>query len=398
MPRILFFAEAVSLAHVARPAALAASLGDDWEIDIAAADRFDVCFAGKDWRRHRIDSITPAVFMRRLAQGTALYRREELEAYVEEDSRLMRAVRPDMVVGDFRLSLGVSARISGIPYLAIGNAHWSPWADIGSFPLPDITLARVLGPSLAQPVFRWFLGPAFRLHAAPLNAVRRSYGLAAYADVRSAYCDGDLMLYADTPGLVPTRDLPDRHQYIGPIVWSPTLPQPEWWNQLPGTRLVYVTLGSTGRTELLPNALACLEEAGFATLVATAGRVDIRAIPGRRFVAPFLPGEAAAGKSDFVVCNGGSATAYQALSVGKPVLGLCSNLDQFLTMDCIARIGAGLGLRAGNAGFGELRDALRRLRDDPTYSERARRIEAEFRDYPYRALFPAAARSAAVSE
>ncbi len=387
MPRILFVAEAVSLAHVARPVALAGSLGPEWDIVFASADQFSICLQGTGFPRHDIASITPAVFMRRLESGSPLYRRRELEAYVEEDLRLLRDVNPDIVVGDFRLSLGVSARVAKIPYLAICNAYWSPWSAIDSIPLPDIRVTRILGPALASPLFRLAYPFAFRLHALALNAVRRAHGLAPLQDLRHAYTDADWTLYADTPVLVPTRNLPPQHRYIGPILWSPQMPLPEWWDRLPERPLAYVTLGSSGRTALLPTVLEVLEEAGFATLVATAGRSEVASIPGRRHVSAYLPGEAACARADLVVCNGGSPTAYQGLSRGKPVLGLCSNLDQFLAMGCVERAGAGFALRAGTADASAIDKRVRRLRDEPAYAGAARKVQEEFDSYPAGLLF-----------
>lgn len=391
MPRVLFVAEAVSLAHVARPAALAESLGPEWEVSFASADQFAICLEGTNFHRHHIASISPPAFMRRLESGSPLYRRRELEAYVEDDLRVLREANPDIVVGDFRLSLNVSARLARIPYLAICNAYWSPWSTIDSIPLPDIRLTRVLGPALASPLFRLGYPFAFRLHALPLDAVRRAHGLAPLQDLRHAYTDADWTLYADTPVLVPTRNLPSQHRYIGPILWSPHMPLPDWWEQLPERPLVYVTLGSSGRAALLPTVLETLEEAGIATLVATAGRAEVASVPGRRYVSAYLPGEAACARADFVVCNGGSPTAYQALSRGKPVLGLCSNLDQFLAMNGIERAGAGFALRASTADAISIGERVRRLRDEPAYAIAARKVQEEFDCYPAGLLFAALA-------
>ena len=47
-----------------------------------------------------------------------------------------------------------------------------------------------------------------------------------------------------------------------------------------------------------------------------------------------------------VICNGGSATVYQALAESRaPVLGIPSNMDQHLTMQCVEGAEAGLSLR-----------------------------------------------------
>lgn len=360
--RVLFVAEAVSLAHVARPVVLASALAGRHDVSVASAPAFDLCFKGTGLARQAIESISASRFLERLAAGEPLYARAELERYVEQDVELIRQVNPDVIVGDFRLSLSVSARVAGVPYFALCNAHWSPWAAHSRFPLPDITLTRVLGPKLAEPLFRLAQPLAFRLHAGPLNAVRRKYRLGTFPDVRHAYTDGDHTLYADTPSLVPVRaDCPAHHHFIGPIVWSPDMPYPDWWSALPAGALAYVTLGSTGRVDLLPEVFRALEAENVNAMTATAGRSDLASPGPHCFVADFLPGIEAAGRADFVICNGGSATVYQTLSRGRPVIGLCSNMDQFLTMARVSEAGAGIALRAGNVSYAELRSAIARM-------------------------------------
>lgn len=388
LPRILFFAEAVSLAHVARPAQLATTLDQKWDIHFACANRYKICFKGKAWQKHSIYSIRPEQFMKRLNRGSPLFREDELSSYVKEDLALIQSVQPDIVVGDLRLSLSVAARIANIPYFSICNAHWSPWTAIDHYPLPDLPLTKLLGPDLALPIFRMGRSMVFKMHAKPLNNVRKYYGWGALSDIRFTYTDSDITLFPDTPELVPTRNLPQPHCYLGPIIWSPDIPKPLWWDDLPKGPIAYVTLGSTGQVGILFTILEVLESAGYVTLVATAGRSHISPIKDRRFVTDFLPGEAAAAKAHIVVCNGGSATAYQALSQGKSVLGLCSNLDQFLTMFYIERIGAGLTLRASTINKKILTKAINTLQADKSFQESASKMQNAFARYSIKYRFP----------
>jgi UDP:flavonoid glycosyltransferase YjiC (YdhE family) len=390
MPKILFFAEAVSLAHVARPVQLASTLGPSWEVHFACADEYGICFEHTEWKREHVYSIPPEVFLGRLARGSPLYAEDELNGYVIEDLSVIRKIEPDIIVGDFRLSLSVAARIAQLPYVAICNAHWSRWANIGRFPLPDIRLTMMLGPGFSSRLFQLGRPIAFRMHAAPLNAVRKRYRLPPLPDLRSVYTDSDMTLYVDVPSLVPMHYLPPPHRYIGPVLWSPKTVEPSWWGELPCERIAYVTMGSTGNVELLPVLLEVLEDAGYVTLVATAGRTETVARPGKRFAAMFLPGEAAADRAEIVICNGGSATVYQALSRGKPVLGICSNMDQFLTMNCVERAGAGLTVRASTANSRLLANSIARLKAENGFSLSARKIQEEFINYPSRILFPEA--------
>ena len=127
--RVLFVGEAVTLAHVARPIALARMLvGRGYRPIVAADPRFAALCPPGAWDTAEIRSIPTADFLRSLARGKPVYDLATLEGYVEDDLALLRAVRPAVVIGDFRISLAVSARLVGVPYINVSNAYWSPYA------------------------------------------------------------------------------------------------------------------------------------------------------------------------------------------------------------------------------------------------------------------------------
>jgi UDP:flavonoid glycosyltransferase YjiC (YdhE family) len=77
-----------------------------------------------------------------------------------------------------------------------------------------------------------------------------------------------------------------------------------------------------------------------------------------------------------VVCNGGSPTVYQAFAAGIPVLGIPSNLDQYLMMDYVQRYGAGNWLRAAEASLPLLARLATELMKKQTYRLRAGHLAA----------------------
>ena len=347
--RILFVAEAVTLAHVVRPLVLAKALDPaHYEVHFACAEGYEAFLEDDRFTRWSIHSIPPRRFQEALRKGTPLYDLNTLQDYLQEDLRVLDTVQPDMVVGDFRLSLAVSAPLRKIPYTALTNAHWSPYSTKSRAPFPEHPMGKVLGVTLASALFKAVEPLVFAIHARPLNRLRKRNGLPPLGGLREIYTTGDYTLYLDVPGLIPTHDLPPSHRYLGPLLWSPPLPLPAWWQELPNDRpCVYVTLGSSGAVELLPTVLDAMEELPVSVLVATAGRSDIGPLDGRRWVADYLPGSEAARRADLVISNGGSATTYQALAEGVPVLGIPFNMDQFYTQNAVVEAGAGVLLRSG---------------------------------------------------
>lgn len=381
--RVLFVAEAVTLAHVARPLALARTLDPArYDVTLASDVRYRALYHDPGLAERTIRSIPSARFLDALAKGRPLYDAEALRTYVRDDLDLIRDVAPDVVVGDFRLSLSISARVAGTPYLAITNAYWSPYAR-RRFPMPDLPLSRHLGIPLARGLFALARPLAFALHTRPLNRVRREYGLADLGfDLRRVYTDADRTLYADVPELVPTFGRPATHHYLGPILWSPAVGVPDWWPDLPTDRpLVYVTLGSSGQGGTAARVLQALGELPVSVVAATLGNPDFRQVPSNVRMADFLPGMEAAARASLVICNGGSPTTHQALAVGTPVLGVASNMDQHLNMQAVKDFGAGELLRSEAASPEAIRLVVMRMLDRQSYSMSASSMAEIFSRY-----------------
>src|SRR2546422_10276790 len=84
--RILFVAEAVTLAHVARPIVLAEALDPTlYEVHLASDSRYNKLFPEVPFPLRPIYSIPSQQFLEALAAGHRLYDAETLEAYVRED-------------------------------------------------------------------------------------------------------------------------------------------------------------------------------------------------------------------------------------------------------------------------------------------------------------------------
>ena len=379
--RVALFAEAVTLAHVARPLALGRGLDPArYDITFVCDPRYKALLSGCPWPIRSLRSIPSRQFLDALAHGDPVYDVATLRRYVNDDLTVLEDIRPDIVVGDFRLSLSVSARVAGIPYATITSAYWSPYRR-QRFPVPDHPLVRAIGVTGAQLAFDLARPMIFAYHARPLNRVRRQFGLPSLGpDLRRVYTDADLVLYADPPELVPIERLPRTHQYLGPVLWSPPVDRPEWWDVLPDDKpIVYVTMGSSGSGQLLVEVLQALSDVDCYVIAATAGTMLSGPLPRNAFISEYLAGTEAAQRASLVVCNGGSPTTHQALAAGVPVLGIAGNMDQHLNMLGIVRSGAGMMVRSDHATKGAIAEAARRLLGVRSYTKAAEEIAAMFR-------------------
>lgn len=273
---------------------------------------------------------------------------------MEEDIQLLKSLRADLVVGDFRPSLAISAPVAGVPYMNIVNAHWSPWSQ-EPFEVPallDIAPVQWMGFRFGKKFLDAVIPLVFRRHSRAFNQVRREYGLASLAHgLQGVYSAGDYTAYADLPTLAPTPGAPAHHRHIGPVLWEPEVPLPAWWADLPADKpLVYLSAGSSGRTDFLPRVLEALADLPVAVAVATAGRVSVAPVPGRVYVADYLPGLPLCHRAAFVTNNGGAGGVAPGPDGGDPRAGdrrQHGPVHGDETRGAVGRRSAGVGGRSG---------------------------------------------------
>lgn len=383
-PTILFVADAVTLAHVARPCALAKQIDPTkFSVRLACDPRYEAFLTSLDFPVLPLASMASERFLQAAATGRPLYDTQTLRSYVRDDLALLEAVRPAAVVGDHRLSLSVSARVARVPYLNIINAYWSPYTPHRVLPVPELPITRWLGAQLAQSLFRLSWPMASAWHTMPLNRVRRDHGLPSLGrDWFRAYTDGDYTLYADASELVPTCGLPANHSYLGPILWSPAVSLPSWWDDLPAHRpLIYATMGSSGNPVLLQFVLDTLADLPV-TVVATTASTSHRFLPpANARLVDYAPGDRLAARADLMICNGGSLTVYQSLTAGKPLLGIASHMDQHLSMTCVEKAGVGKLLRSDQSSAVKLREFVQQLLADKGMQQRAQDLSRSLAVY-----------------
>jgi UDP:flavonoid glycosyltransferase YjiC (YdhE family) len=403
--RILFVAENVTLAQCVRLVTLARSLPDErYEVHFACSEFPELIFAPGEFIRHPIASLAPDAAARALQTGRRLYEKATLLRYIEAERRLLEKIEPALVVGDFRLSLSTSAELMAVPSAVLINAYWSPHARRDAFPVPDHPIIGWLGEELTERHFPRAIPHVFRHFAGPVNAARAQHGLPAVGSLLEVLTHGSFTLYPDDPWLTPVEGAPVHHQFLGPVLWQPELPLQQACEARvsgrttdivtealleSGRPLIYVTLGSSGAVSLLPALLEALSALPVTALVATAGRVRLDHLPSNVIARPFVRGADVARRAALVVSNGGSTTGYQALSQGTPVLGLPSNLDQFLATEAIDRSGAGISIKARQANVVTLRSALERGLTDPALGRAAQQVATRFAQHDSGATFRA---------
>jgi len=377
--KVLFFAEGATLAHVVRPLMLAKGLNPAcFDVALCRPESFSKFTNGLTFPVLDLECQESDVFTRKLDRGSPLYDFSTLCRYAEADLALIDSEKPDVIVGDFRLSLSVSARIRSIPYIAICDAYWSP-ERVLTPPLPVMGFTRYAPIELSQFLFRRIAPFAFRLHAQPLEKLRAKFGLPSLGnDLRRCYTDADLRLFANFQALFPDVRTHEGADFIGPIAWSPEFVGDLSFLTGEGP-LTYITMGSSGNPEVIEKLVPILENLGSRIVITTAGKPlsFTPKLPTTR-IFDYLPGSMICQQASLVICNGGSPTTNQALTCGVPVLGIAQNMDQFLNMEAIVSYGAGRLIRADRAEVPRLRDAIDTLMNHPEFNHHAQELASTF--------------------
>jgi UDP:flavonoid glycosyltransferase YjiC (YdhE family) len=377
------------MAHFVRPLALADSLDTSrYDVHFYAPARFFRYLQRKPFAIGELHCMPGERFLENTSKGAPVFPADVIRGYIRQDRELIGSIAPDLVIGDMRLSLPVSARLEGAVSAVMINAYWSPYTRRRSI-VPALPLTRVIPPRLLGTVYRLAEPWAYAIHVGEMNRVRKEFGIEPLpADLRVMYTEGSYVLYPDIPEFVPASNLPTNHRYVGICQWTPPTAKPDWWDRMledPKPK-VFISLGSSGPLRALPALLEALSKLPVAVLIATSGRTMPRLRPGA-YVADLLPFTETARQARVVVSHGGSGGLYPAIAAGTPVLGIPSNADQQLSTAVLEESGAGLGVRVEEASERRLLRALERLLFEPQYHRSAQQWATVYSRYDSGVMF-----------
>jgi UDP:flavonoid glycosyltransferase YjiC (YdhE family) len=389
--RILIVPEAISLAHVSRMLCVArAARQRGHDVHVASAPPYSDLFREADFEVQSLFSVPPDIALRAIRSGRILYTDDVLDRYVGDELKILRRARPDVVVGDLRLSLDISTEIADVPYVSVLNAYWTRYYA-APMPVPEtMPLFRVLGRRLGRLLMPLVRPGILRSYARVFNRFRRRAGLPLRDNLFDVMASPHLTLLADAPQFAPCTGLPDHFRYVGPFLWEPDVPPPDWLDQVDEYRpTVYVPMGSTGTTDAFVLLLRELASAGLQVLATTCGQVPKSDVPEGCFVTELAPASALLRFASATVCHGGNGSIYQSLAHAVPVVCVPTFHDQELNAERVVSLGLGTRLSHRSLTPGRIREAVTQVLEDPAIGRRAVRFARTVRNWnaPQEALW-----------
>jgi UDP:flavonoid glycosyltransferase YjiC (YdhE family) len=345
-------------------------------------------FGGTSFKRWQINSIPYEtayewVTSTTVDVSTFPYTKDVLKKYITEELDLYETIHPDLVVQDMRFfSTPVSAPAFGVPCANLINAFYTYWIRRGyrGFPLPQIRQLQWINPTILEFFIPLAMPIGLRFLAGTVNKLRREQGLPKIRDLFHQMTWGNYVLFPDDPLLVPLKEQAPNETFLGPILWSPQLPLPEYWDELGRDRpMVYATPGSSGGPSWVPIVVEALGSMDVDVMLSTAGYTVPRHLPPNVHVVDMIPGDLAARKAAVVVCNGGAGTGYQALAEGTPTVSTPFTADQITAARFVRDVGAGVLLPdSPKVTAAEIRTAVGRVLHDESFTQAAQRVAASF--------------------
>lgn len=279
-----------------------------------------------------------------VAPSFAWFRPNQVQKIVAEEVAALQQLRPDRVLGVFRFTTPLAARIAGIPYDSLICGSMTPACqEIPGFGPDDDGMQE------QAKAMRFFRHACARRMAPAMQ----SLGLSPVDDLWDLL-EGERTLLWDYPEFQPLPMRPG-YMHVGPPLWT-------GWPQVDNARLsalrgrlAFVSFG-TGcvSTRLLQHLINVLWHLGYAVALALGGQNTqaFRDIPGKLAVFDFLPAKQILEQADILVCHGGQLLIFEALLHRRPVFVLPLQPEQAQNGRCLERLGCGCRLISGHVFTG----------------------------------------------
>ncbi|GAA1805889.1 glycosyltransferase [Agromyces neolithicus] len=310
-----------------------------------------------------------------------------------ETASAIDAIHPDLVVAS-AMGIGgmIAAEARGVPFDAlIPNVYPLPVPGSPPFGMGLAPSHGSLGRLRDRVVSAGATGMIDRYALAPINAVRRDYGLDAIEHSWDQLRGARRQLILTSAAFDFVGELPQNARYVGPILDDPAWAADQAWIAPAGdSPLVLVAMSSTFQNHVdclqrISDALGSLPVRG---LVTTGPAIDPDQIqaPANVSVVVSAPHSEAMRQADLVVTHGGHGTVIKTLAAGLPLVILHHGRDQADNAVRVTTRGAGVAV-SRRASAEKIARAVADVLGDPAYRRAAEELgEAVARDAASSAL------------
>ncbi len=383
MKPILFVTDANFLSHLLRSIEIAKAVRAKGHEVLFATDGIYVDFLKKNGFEYRpIFTNDPVHTMKATRSGMFFYyNSDRIKKSVTSEIACINAIDPQVVVGDFRWTLRISAEYCNVPYVGIINTIWTPYYGIFRSISEKMLLRKIFGLRFMEKISPYGTRLMMRRRGKPFCRLRKQFGITPIKNLNYEMY-GDYNLMPDLPEFCPTTDeLPDNFSYIGPLFASDdTLGIPEQ-KDFPDEPYIYASLGSTATPKMIKTVFDALKNQPLPVVMTTGKQVLPVAAPSNFIMYDYLSAKQAYSNAQAVICHGGQGTLYQALAYGIPIVGIATHNDQQWNLDRITGLQLGKQFGEDSCTCTDIEQAINEVISKDIYMQNCKRIQQEIKQY-----------------
>ena len=367
--RFLFLPSAIGISHLNRPILIAQELQDRGaEIALAFQEPNHPIL---QHYKFLVFPVTDAIVTDFSSNIFSAYTPSLIEQCVKDELKIIETFKPDAIVGDFRLTAAISAKVSKVPYISVVDACMTDYFD----PVDGMIdkESRPLEHKIASVTGKAIQALQKRTLATPFRTVAQKYKLKNLISLYD-FLTGDLTLIADLPEFCPLENLPNHFRYIGPLIWEGIEETvPDYLKKInPSKKVIYATTGNTGKEKFIQLVTdAFKNDINYEVILTTGAFIHPDAVPKvpNIHTARFIPGSKIMQQSQTVIHCGGNGTTYQTLSQGLPAIVIPFNNEQTINAWLIKKHKLGIPLSPAELTGSQVKLAVQKLLDDVEIEE-----------------------------
>ncbi len=375
--RILAIPSAVGLAHLTRLALIARELAQvGAEVAFAFRDPKNDIFKRMNFPVLPVADVIVADFTANVYDA---YEPPLIEQCIQDELAAIRKFKPDVVLGDFRPTAAISARLAQVPYVSVVDGCMTNYFNPVSVMLTETQYPTRF--KWATSVTEFIQHVQKRSLARHFRAAARNHGVKRLSSLFD-FLEGDLTLISDLPDFNPLLKLPDHFHYIGPLIWEGldslpyALPPTD-----PDRALIYATVGNTGQEQFMDLVMQALGgDEAYQVVLTTGAYLSLRLPTAANiYVARFIPGSQILPQAQAMIHCGGSGSTYQALLYGAPTIVVPFGPYQRINAWLAQKNHVGIPLSPVRLTPEQLKEALAHLLADQEIAANVRRFQASWK-------------------
>jgi MGT family glycosyltransferase len=215
-----------------------------------------------------------------------------------------------------------------------------------------------------------------------MAAVARSYGLPG-ADPGLVWAPGPLTVVMMPAEFHPGRELfDDTVHFVGPALGRQ---EESSGFPLPTSPALYISLGTVfnDRADFFRDSLDAFGGQERPVVINHGSRLgpsDFPVVPANVTLAPHVPQVEVLARSAAFVTHGGMGSTMEALAAGVPMVVVPQMVEQEVTADRVAELGAGVRLDPADVTPARLAEAVDRVTGDPSFAAEVQRLGKTVRE------------------